>query len=110
MGMPGHACGLYIQQNDEAFCGITSISCQICHHVLALPSGKERKLNAGAQPQTFSYPMLLKSFLYANSFRAKSLAEMVVQNPDRYTLRPIVTRTYLNQFKYNIAQQKHIRF
>jgi len=34
-----------------------------------------RKLNTGAQLQTFPYPIALKSFLYSNNFMAKSGAQ-----------------------------------
>jgi len=34
-----------------------------------------RKLNKGAQLQTFSYPTVSKSFLYSNAFMAKSVAQ-----------------------------------
>jgi len=34
-----------------------------------------RKLNTGAQLQTFPYPTALKSFLYSNAFMAKSGAQ-----------------------------------
>jgi len=51
-----------------------------CHflvrHFLVSPvGGSLRKLNAGAQLQTFSYPMTSKLFLYSNSFMAKSYAK-----------------------------------
>jgi len=34
-----------------------------------------RKLNTGAQVQTFPYPTVSKSFLYSNAFMAKSGAQ-----------------------------------
>jgi len=34
-----------------------------------------RKLSRGAQPQTFPYPTASKSFLYSNTFMAKSGAQ-----------------------------------
>jgi len=37
-----------------------------------------RKLNTGAQLQTFPYPMASKSFLYSNPFMAKSGAKAVI--------------------------------
>jgi len=41
-------------------------------HLVVSPIGSSlRKLNTGAQLQTFPYPMASKSFLYANAFLAK---------------------------------------
>jgi len=37
--------------------------------------GNLRKLNMGAQLQTFPYPTASKSFLYSNAFMAKSGAQ-----------------------------------
>ena len=34
-----------------------------------------RKLNTGAQVQTFAYPTVSKLFLYSNAFMAKSAAQ-----------------------------------
>jgi len=45
--------------------------------------GNVRKLNTGAQLQTFPYPTASKSFLYSNAFMAKSGAQTVdVQKRD----------------------------
>jgi len=45
------------------------------HFVVSPVNGNLRKLNTGAQPQTFPYPTVSKKFLYSNSFMAKSYAE-----------------------------------
>ena len=45
-------------------------------HLVVSPVGSSlRKLNTGAQLQTFPYPTALKSFLYSNAFMAKSGAQ-----------------------------------
>ena len=45
-------------------------------HLVVSPIGSSlRKLNTGAQPQTFPYPKLSKSFLYSICFMAKSGAQ-----------------------------------
>ena len=45
-------------------------------HLVVSPIGSSlRKLNTGAQLQTFPYPMVSKSFLYSNAFMAKSGAQ-----------------------------------
>ena len=45
-------------------------------HFVASPTGTvQRKLNTGAQLQTFSYSTVSKPFLYYDSFMAKSYAE-----------------------------------
>ena len=45
-------------------------------HLVVLPIGSSlRKLNTGAQLQTFPYPTVSKSFLYSNAFMAKSGAQ-----------------------------------
>jgi len=42
-------------------------------HLVVSPVGSSlRKLNTGAQLQTFPYPTALKSFLYSNAFMVKS--------------------------------------
>jgi len=42
-------------------------------HLVLLPIGSSlRKLNTGAQLQTFPYPTASKLFLYSNAFMAKS--------------------------------------
>jgi len=42
-------------------------------HLVVSPNGSSlRKLNAGAQLQTFPYRTASKSFLYSNAFMAKS--------------------------------------
>jgi len=50
------------------FCGL--------RHLLVSPFASSlRKLNTGAQLQTFPYPAASKSFLYSNAFIAKSGAQ-----------------------------------
>jgi len=45
-------------------------------HLVVSPVGSSlRKLNTGAQPQTFPYPTASKSFLYSNVFMVKSGAQ-----------------------------------
>jgi len=45
-------------------------------HLVMSPIGIDlRKLNTGAQLQTFPYPTASKSFLYSNAFMAKSGAQ-----------------------------------
>jgi len=45
-------------------------------HLVVSPIGSSlRKLNTGAQLQTFPYPTVSKSFLYCNTFMAKSGAQ-----------------------------------
>jgi len=45
-------------------------------HLVVSPIGSSlRKLNTGAQLQTFPYAMVSKSFLYSNAFVAKSGAQ-----------------------------------
>jgi len=45
-------------------------------HLVVSPIGSSlRKLNTGAQLQTFPYPTASKSFLYSNAFMAKSGAQ-----------------------------------
>ena len=45
-------------------------------HLVVSPIGSSlRKLNTGAQLQTFPYPTASKSFLYSNVFKAKSGAQ-----------------------------------
>ena len=57
---------------------------QFCHslpyfglrHLVVSPFGSSlRKLNTGAQLQTFPYPTVSESFLYSNAFMAKSGAQ-----------------------------------
>jgi len=45
------------------------------HLVVSPISSNLRKLNTGAQLQTFPYPIASKSFLYSNAFMAKSGAQ-----------------------------------
>jgi len=45
------------------------------HLVMSTVGGNLRKLNTGAQLQTFPYPMASKSFLYSNVFMVKSSAQ-----------------------------------
>jgi len=45
------------------------------HLVMSTVGGNLRKLNTGAQPQAFRCPTASKSFLYSNSFVAKSGAQ-----------------------------------
>jgi len=45
-------------------------------HLVLPPVGSSlRKLNTGAQPQTFPYPTVSKWFLYSNAFMAQSGAQ-----------------------------------
>jgi len=45
-------------------------------HLVVSPTGSSlRKLDTGAQLQTFLYPIVSKSFLYSNAFMAKSGAQ-----------------------------------
>jgi len=46
------------------------------HLVMSTFGGNLRKLNMGAQLQTFLYPTALKSFVYSNAFMAKSGAQL----------------------------------
>jgi len=48
------------------------------HFVVSPISGVLRKLNTGAQLQTFPYPMVSKSFLYSNAFMVKSCAQTLM--------------------------------
>ena len=49
--------------------------------IVVSPLGSNlRKLNTGAQLQTFSYPTVSKSFLYSNAFMAKSGAQSLTFN------------------------------
>jgi len=45
------------------------------HLVMSTVGGNLRKLNTGAQLQTFPYPTASKSFLYSNVFMVKSGAQ-----------------------------------
>jgi len=45
------------------------------HFVMMPVHGNVRKLNTGAQLQTFPYTTVPKTFLYSNNFMAKSYAE-----------------------------------
>ena len=45
------------------------------HLVMSTVGGNLRKLNTGAQPQTFPYPTASKSFLFSNVFIVKSGAQ-----------------------------------
>jgi len=45
------------------------------HLVMSTVGGHLRKLNTGAQLQTFPYPTTSKSFLYSSVFRVKSGAQ-----------------------------------
>jgi len=45
------------------------------HLVMSPVGSRQRKLNTGAQLQTFPYPTVSKSFLYSNAFLAKSCAQ-----------------------------------
>ena len=55
-------------------------------HLVASPvGGNLRKLNTGAQLQTFPYPTVSKSFLYSNAFMAKSGAISDVHKRDGQT-------------------------
>jgi len=47
-------------------------------HLVASPTGNNlKKLNTGAQLQTFPYPTASKLFLYSNAFMAKSRAHYI---------------------------------
>ena len=48
---------------------------ELRHLVMSLTGSSLRKLNTGAQLQTFPYPTVSKSFLYSNAFMAKSGAQ-----------------------------------
>jgi len=48
---------------------------ELLHFVMSPISGVRRKLNAGAQLQTFPYPTVLRPFLYSSRLMAKSYAE-----------------------------------
>ena len=48
----------------------------LCHFVVSPVGGDLRTLNTGAQLQTFPYPTVSKSFLYSNTFMAKSCAQL----------------------------------
>jgi len=43
----------------------------LLHLMVSLVGGNLRKLNTGAQLQTFPYPTASKSFLYSNAYMAK---------------------------------------
>jgi len=48
-------------------------------HLVVTPIGSSlKKLNTIAQPQTFPYPTISKSFLYSNAFMAKSGAQSLM--------------------------------
>ena len=48
---------------------------RLWHFVVSPVGGNLRKLNTGAQLQTFPNPMASKSFLYSNAFMAKLCAQ-----------------------------------
>ena len=50
------------------------------HFVMPTVGGNLRKLNTGAQLQTFPYPTASKSFLYSNAFMVKSGAQTLTFN------------------------------
>ena len=60
------------------------------HLVVSPVGGNLRKMNTGAQLQTFPYPTASKSFLYSNAFMAKTArtnSESDVQKRDGQTNR-----------------------
>ena len=58
------------------------------HSVVSPVGSNLRKLSTGAQLQTFPYPTVSKSFLYSNTFMAKSGAQTLdVQKRDEQTNR-----------------------
>jgi len=66
----GLFCRLLLAKNPN-FCRFFGLQ-----HLVLLPIGRSlRKLNTGAQLQTFPYPTASKSFLYSNAFMAKSSAQ-----------------------------------
>jgi len=56
--------------------------------------GNLRKLNTGAQLQTFLYPTASKSFLYCNAFMAKSGKQSL-------TFKSVTDRQKLNVFRHS---------
>jgi len=46
--------------------------------VVSPVGGNLRKLNTGAQLQSFAYPTVSKSFLYSNAFMAKSCTQTLM--------------------------------
>jgi len=67
-------------------------------HLVVSPIGSSlRKLNTGAQLQTFPYPTASKSFLYSNAFMAKSGAQSLTFKSvtDKQTNRQTKNSTFL---------------
>ena len=57
--------------NNSNFCGFWTSA-------VVSPIGSSlKKSNTGAQPKTFPYPTVSKSFLYSNAFMAKSGAKNI---------------------------------
>jgi len=67
-------------------------------HLVVSPIGSSlKKLNTGAQPRTFAYPTVSKSFLYPNAFMAKSGAQSLTFKSvtDRQTDKQTKNSTFL---------------
>ena len=63
-------------------------------HLVASPTGSSlRKLDTGAQLQTFPYPTASKSFLCSNAFTAKSCAQTLTFKTDKQTDKQTDKRT-----------------
>jgi len=63
---------------------------------VVLPVGSNlRKFSTGAQPQTFPYPTVSKSFLYSNAFMAKWGAQTL-------TFKSLTNRQTDRQKKLNV--------
>jgi len=68
---------------------------ELRHLVLSPISSSLRRLNTGAQLQTFPYPAVSKSFLYSNAFMAKSGAQFL-------TFKSLTNRQTHKQKKLNV--------
>jgi len=69
------------------------------HLVLSTVGGNLRKLNTGAQLQTFPYPTASKSFLYSNAFMAKS-GEQTLTFKSVTDTKSVTDRQKLNVFRH----------
>jgi len=68
-------------------------------HLVVSPIGSSlRKLNMGAQLQTFPYPAVSRSFLYYNAFMAKSGAQSLTFKSVRNKQTDRQTKKTLNVF------------
>ena len=69
-------------------------------HLVVLPIGSSlRKLNTGAQAQTFPYPTVSKSFLHSDAFMAKSGAQsLTFKKRDEQTDKQINRQTKNSAF------------